>query len=446
MEICSMSKNKPVLQLVTTGHVDHGKSTAFGHLLVQLNPIDTRLLKEEEGDRKYLALVAQHKEEREVGRTMALGWINFETSKLFVSLLDAPGHRDFVKSMISGAAQADAAILFLSSKKGELEAGITSGEAKSDVKGGQTLEHLWLCRVLGISQFLVAISKMDECNWSQEIYEKIKTDIADQMKLWGIDPSNVPKIPISGWTGDNLTKPSENMKWYNGPTLLEAIDALKPPDRKKLEDYPLRVPIFNVYKIHGVGTVPIGVVEAGILRPKDIVRIEPLGKEVEVKTLEMYRKPIEIARPGDGIGFVLKGISKNEIKGGHVACSVDQPVPVVTPAGYFLAQIILSEQASGRGFVRSINVGMTPLINIHTAEVPCRFVELIEKLDSKTMQSIEQSPSYLDPGDAALVKMIPVKHVAMETYAKVPQLGRFALRSAGRTIGAGIVTEIVPTA
>ena len=441
-----MSKDKPVLQLVTTGHVDHGKSTAFGHLLVQLGQVDTRLLKEENGDRKYLALLAHHQEEREVGRTMALDWINFETPKLFVSLLDAPGHRDFVKSMISGAAQADAAILFISAKKGELEAGITTGEAKKQIKGGQTLEHLWLCRVLGISQFLVAVSKMDECNWSQEIYEQIKTHISEQMKKWGIDLAEVPVIPISGWTGDNLVKPSEKMKWYDGPTLLEAIDALTPPDRKKLEELPLRIPIFNVYKIRGVGTVPIGVVEAGSLRPKDIVRIEPLGKETEVKSIEMYRKPIDLARPGDGIGFVLKGLSKDELKSGYVACPPDQPIPVVTPTGYFLAQIILSEQASGRGIVRTVNIGMTPLINIHTAEVPCRFAELLEKLDSKTMQSVEQSPTYLEPGDAALVKMIPVKSVAMETYAKVPQLGRFAMRSAGRTIGAGIVTKIVPKA
>jgi len=439
-----LSKNKPVLQLVTVGHVDHGKSTAFGHLLVLLNQVDNRLVKEEEGDRKFLSLLAQHKEEREVGRTMALDWINFETPKLFVSLLDAPGHRDFVKSMISGAAQADAAILFISAKKGELEAGITKGEAKKQIKGGQTLEHLWLCRVLGISQFLVAVSKMDENDWSKAIYEQIQADVIDQMKKWGVDPTNVPVIPISGWTGDNLVRPSENIKWYSGPTLLEAIDSLTPPDRKKLENLPLRIPIFNTYKIRGVGTVPIGVVETGTLRPKDFVRIEPLGKESEVKSIEMYRKPIDLARPGDGIGFVLKGISKDELKSGYVACSPDQPIPVVTPTGYFLAQILLSEQPSGRGFVRTVNIGMTPLINIHTAEVPCRIVELIEKLDSTTMESVEQSPPFLKPGDAALVKMIPVKNVAMEIYAKVPQLGRFAIRSAGRTIGAGIVTEIVP--
>ena len=439
-----MRKEKPVLQLVTVGHVDHGKSTAFGHLLIQLDQVDKRLLKEEDGDRKYLALLAQHKEEREVGRTMALDWVNFETPKLFVSLLDAPGHRDFVKSMISGAAQADAAVMFISAKKGELEAGITSGEAKKQIKGGQTLEHLWLCRVLGISQFLVAVSKMDERDWSQEIYEQIKSNFSEQMKKWGIDPTKVPVIPISGWTGDNLVRPSEKMKWYTGPTLLEAIDALIPPDRKKLEELPLRIPIFNVYKIRGVGTVPIGVVEAGILRPKDIVRIEPLGKETEVKSIEMYRKSIDLARPGDGIGFALKGVGKDELKSGFVICSPDQPIPVVTPTGYFLAQILLSEQPSGRGFVRTINVGMTPLINIHTAEVPCRLVELIEKLDSATMQSVERSPAFLQPGDAALVKMIPVNSVAMETYAKVPQLGRFAIRSAGRTIGAGIVTELVP--
>jgi len=440
----SKGRDKPVLQLVTTGHVDHGKSTAFGHLLVLLDQVDTRAMNEEDGDRKYLALLAQHKEEREIGRTMALDWVNFETSKLFISLLDAPGHRDFVKSMISGAAQADAAILFISAKKGELEAGVTKGVAKSGVKGGQTLEHLWLCRVLGISQFLVAVSKMDEANWSQETYDQVKANIIDQMKKWGIDPTTVPVIPISGWTGDNLVNPSEQMKWYDGPTLIEAIDKLEPPDRTKLENYPLRIPIFNVYKVRGVGTVPIGVVEAGILRPKDIIRIEPLGKEAEVKTIEMYRKPIEIAKPGDGIGFVLKGISKDELKSGHVACPVDQPVPVVTPTGYFIARIMLSEQASGRGFVRTVNVGMTPLVNVHTAEVPCRFVELLEKLDSRTGESIEKSPAYLQPGDVALVKMTPVKHVAMETFAKIPQLGRFAMRSAGRTIGAGIVTEIVP--
>ncbi|MCD6126656.1 MAG: translation elongation factor EF-1 subunit alpha [Thaumarchaeota archaeon] len=424
---------KPHLNLIVVGHVDHGKSTTMGHFLTRLGVVDQRILQqyEEEAKRlgkesfKYAWILDRIKEERERGLTIDLAFQKFETKKYYFTLIDAPGHRDFVKNMITGASQADAAILVISAKKGEYEVGIAPG--------GQAREHAFLCFMLGIRQLIVLINKMDDptVNWSKERYEEVKQGVSDLLKRIGFDISKIPFIPVSGWTGDNLVERSERMSWYDGPTLLEALDALQEPP--KPIDRPLRLPIQAVYSIRGVGTVPVGRVETGVLKPGDTIIIMPPGIKSEVKSIEMHHQPLDKAIPGDNIGFALKGVEKGQIKRGMVVSHPDSPCNV---AKEFIAQIIVIYHPT------AIAAGYTPVMHIHTAQTAVRFVELLAKMDPRTGQVVEKNPSFLKTGDVALVKLRPLQPVALEQYSDFPELGRFAIRDSGMTIAAGIVKEI----
>jgi elongation factor 1-alpha len=424
---------KPHLNLVVIGHVDHGKSTTMGHFLVLNGTIDERQLKELEAEAKrlgkdtfvYAFIMDSIKEEKERGLTIQLSFQKFETKKYYFTIIDAPGHRDFVKNMITGASQADAAILVVSAKKGEYEVGISVG--------GQTREHLFLAFMLGIRQMIVLVNKMDDptVNWSKERYEEVKQGVSALMKQIGIDVSKIPFIPVSGWTGDNLVTKSEKMPWYAGPTLLEALDLFQEPP--KPIDKPLRIPIQAVYSIKGVGTVPVGRVETGVLRPGDQVVIMPGNIRAEVKSIEMHHTPLPQAVPGDNIGFNLKGVEKAVLQRGMVVSHPDNPCKV---AEEFRAQIIVINHPT------AIAVGYTPVMHIHTAQTAVKFVELEGKLDPRTGQMVEKNPQFLKTGDAAIVKLQPLKPVAMEAYSDFPQLGRFAIRDMGMTIAAGVVKEI----
>lgn len=425
--------SKPHLNLIVVGHVDHGKSTTMGHFLTKLGVVDQRTIQqyEEEAKRlgketfKYAWILDRIKEERERGLTIDLAFQSFETKKYYFTLIDAPGHRDFVKNMITGASQADCAILVVSAKKGEYEVGISPG--------GQTREHAFLLFMLGIKQIVVLINKMDDptVNHSKERYEEVKQGVADLLKRIGFDVSKIHFIPVSGWVGDNLTEKSDKMKWYDGPTLLEALDIFQEPP--KPIDKPLRLPIQAVYSIKGVGTVPVGRVETGVLKPGDTLVIMPAGVKGEVKSIEMHHQPLQQAIPGDNIGFALKGVDKSQISRGMVASHPDNLCSV---AKEFIAQMIIIYHPT------AIAVGYTPVMHIHTAQTAVKFVELIEKIDPRTGQVMEKNPSFLKTGDAARVRLRPLTPVALETYADIPELGRFAIRDSGMTIAAGIVKEI----
>jgi len=429
-----MSKGeKPHLNLVIIGHVDHGKSTTMGHLLYQAGAIDERTIKqyEEEAERlgketfKFAWVLDSLKEERERGLTIDLRYLKFETPNYFFTIIDAPGHRDFVKNMITGASQADAAVLFVSAKKGEFEAGIGPG--------GQTREHAFLAFTLGVRQLVVAINKMDDpsVNWSQERYEEIKNEISRMLRLVGYNPDNINFVPTSGWTGDNLVKKSDKMPWYKGPTLYEALDAFKLPP--KPIDKPLRIPIQDVYTITGVGTVPVGRVETGVLKEGDKIIFMPANKTGEVKSIETHHVRIQRAEPGDNIGFNVRGVSKRDIRRGDVAGHPDNPPTV---AKEFIGQIIVIHHPT------AIAAGYTPVLHAHTAQVACRFAELIKKIDPRTGQTIEENPAFLKTGDSALVRFQPLRPIAIETYTEFPEIGRFAIRDMGTTIAAGVVREI----
>jgi elongation factor 1-alpha len=429
-----MSKpEKPHLNLVVIGHVDHGKSTTVGHMFYLTGTIDKRTAEKYEEEAKKLGketfkfawVLDRLKEERERGLTIDVAYLKFETPKYFFTIIDAPGHRDFVKNMVTGASQADAAILFVSAKRGEFEAGIGAG--------GQTREHAFLAYTLGVNQMVVAINKMDDpsVNWSQERYEEIKNEISRMLKMVGYNVDKIPFVPTSGWTGDNLTKPSEKMPWYKGPSLFEALDTFEVPP--KPIDKPLRLPVQDVYTITGVGTVPVGRVETGVLKVGDTIVFMPSNVQGEVKSIETHHVRIEKAVPGDNIGFNVRGISRKDIRRGDVGGHPDNPPTV---AKEFIGQIIVIYHPT------AIAAGYSPVLHAHTGQVSCRFTELIAKLDPRTGQTIEEKPAFLKTGDGAIVRFEPIHPISVEAYSDFPELGRFAIRDMGTTVAAGVIKEI----
>src|SRR5229473_4021780 len=425
---------KPRLNLIVTGHVDHGKSTSMGHFLFDLGAVDDRTIdafaKESEatgkGDTfKYAWVLDSIKDERDRGITIDLAFQKFETQKYFYTLIDAPGHRDFIKNMITGASEADAAVLIVSAKKGEEDVALGPG--------GQAREHAFLLKTLGVNQLVVGINKMDDqtVKYSEARFNEAKEDVSNLLKTVGYNMAKIRVIPISGWTGENLAKPSTNMPWYKGPILLQALDEFTEPP-KPIEK-PLRVPIQDVYTITGVGTVPVGRVETGVVKDGDKVIFNPSGKLGEVKSIETHHVRMTKAEPGDNIGFNIRGVAKNEIGRGEVMGHTDNP-PTVAKA--FVGQIIIIYHPT------AIAAGYTPVLHAHTATVGVTFEELIRKLDPRTGQVVEEKPSFLKVGDSALVKMRPLRPMVLEAFKDIPELGRFAIRDMGATVGVGVVQEI----
>lgn len=419
---------KPHLNLMTAGHVDSGKSTLIGRLL-----FDTGTIREEEL-RKFKELAAElkketfefafvmdvRKEERMRGLTIDIMHRPFETQKYYFTIIDCPGHRDFVKNMITGASQADATILVVSAKTGE---GVQE----------QTKEHVWLMKVLGINQLVVALNKMDTVNYDQKRFEEVKEDTLKLLKGVGYKVEGIPIIPVSAYYGDNVVKKSDKMAWYDGPTVIEALDKFiqVPP---KPTDKPLRIPIQDVYSITGVGTVPVGRVETGVLKPGDVVVFEPAGVKGEVRSIEMHHQTIDKAEPGDNVGFNVRGVSKAEVRRGDVAGHPDNPPTV---AKEFTAQIVVLKHPT------VIAAGYTPVFHIHTASVACKIEELIAKIDPRTGEVVKEKPDFLKTGDAAKIRVVPLKPLVIEKYAEFPELARFAIRDMGMTVAAGICLDVV---
>ena len=429
-----MSKReKPHINLIIIGHVDHGKSTSIGHLFYDAGAIPEKTLKDFEAEAKalgkesfkYAWVLDKLKEERERGVTIDLAFYELETKKNVFTVIDSPGHRDFVKNMVTGASQADGAILMISAKRGEYEAGTNPG--------GQTREHAFLAKTLGVNQVVVAVNKMDDAsvNWEEARFEEVKDGIKILLRRVGYNADKIPFIPTSGWTGDNLVNKSENMPWYKGPTLIEALDTFQLPP--KPTDKPLRIPVQEVYTIKGVGTTPVGKVETGTLKPGDDLIFMPSGERGKVNSIETHYTKIDSAGPGDNIGFNTKGIEKDKVKRGNVASHVNNPCKV---AKAFKGRIFIIHHPT------AVGVGYTPVLHLHTAQMACRFDKLLAKLDPRTGQVVEENPAYLRTGEAAIVRFVPLQPVAMEAFTDFPQLDRFALRDMGTTIGAGIVMEV----
>jgi len=444
------SKEKTHISIVVIGHVDSGKSTTTGHLIYKCGGIDKRAIEKFEkeaqdigkGSFKYAWVLDKLKAERERGITIDIALWKFQTPKYSVTVIDAPGHRDFIKNMITGTSQADCAILIVASGVGEFEAGIS--------KNGQTREHALLAFTLGVKQMIIACNKMDstEPPYSESRFEEIKKEVSGFIKKVGYQPASVPFVPISGWHGDNMLEPSDNMKWYKGwtcertvdkkaqntagKTLLEALDNILPPQRPTA--LPLRLPLQDVYKIGGIGTVPVGRVETGILKPATVVTFAPAGVSTEVKSVEMHHEALTEAVPGDNVGFNVKNVSVKDIKRGMVAGDSKNDPPKETKD--FLAQVIVMNHPG------EIHAGYTPVLDCHTAHIACKFAELKEKIDRRSGKKLEDNPKMVKSGDAAMVTMIPSKPMCVEKFSDYAPLGRFAVRDMKQTVAVGIIKDV----
>ena len=432
------SAKKPHLNLIIIGHVDHGKSTMTGHLLFETGNVDEKTIAKyaDESNKlgagetfKFAWVLDTLKEERERGVTIDLRFEKFETDKVFFTIIDAPGHRDFIKNMITGTSQADAAILVVSGKKGEFEVGVGPG--------GQSREHAYLARTLGVAQLAVAINKMDDptVNYSEERYKECRKEMESLLKVVGYDTSKIQFVPVSGWIGDNLIKSSPKMPWYKGPTLLDVLNTFTEPP--KPTDKPLRIPVQDVYSITGIGTVPVGRVETGTLKVGDNIIFMPANVKGECKDIETHHTKIPQATPGDNIGFNVRGIAKNDVHRGDVAGHTDKPPTV---AAEFLGQIIVVFHPT------AIAAGYTPVLHAHTATTSATLTELVSKMDARTGQVTQEKPDFLKTGDAAMVKIKPLRPLAIESYSEIPQLGRFAIRDMGSTIAVGVVKQVTEKA
>jgi len=429
-----MGKEKQHVNLVVIGHVDSGKSTTTGHLIYKCGGIDKRTIEKFEkeaaemgkGSFKYAWVLDKLKAERERGITIDIALWKFETKKFYFTIIDAPGHRDFIKNMITGTSQADVAILMIASPPGEFEAGYA--------KNGQTREHALLAFTLGVKQMIVCLNKMDDknVNFSEERYKEIKDELTKFLAKCGYKTDTIPFIPISGWNGDNMVDKSPSTTWYKGPILLEALDAIVPP--KRPTDLPLRLPLQDVYKIGGIGTVPVGRVETGLLKPGMTVVFAPVQITSEVKSVEMHHEQLEQAEPGDNVGFNIKNVSVKDIKRGYVAGDVKNDPPM--PAYNFEAQVIVLDHPN------RIMPGYTPVLDCHTAHIACRFHDLKQLINKRNGEVLEESPKFIKSGQAAIVEMVPSKPMCVEAFSKYAPLGRFAVRDMRKTVAVGVIKVV----
>jgi elongation factor 1-alpha len=436
-----MGKEKVHINVVVIGHVDSGKSTTTGHLIYKCGGIDKRTIEKFEaeanaigkGSFKYAWVLDKLKAERERGITIDISLWKFETAKYYFTIIDAPGHRDFIKNMITGTSQADVAMLVVPAASGEFEAGIS--------KNGQTREHALLSFTLGVKQMIVIVNKMDEktVSWAQARYDEIKKEVTSFLKKIGWNPEKINFIPISGFHGDNMLEPSPNMPWYykapySGLTLIQALDLIEEP--KRPIDKPLRIPLQDVYKIGGIGTVPVGRVETGILKPGTVVTFAPAMITTEVKSVEMHHEQLQQAIPGDSIGFNVKNVAVKDLRRGFVAGDSKQDPPF--EAGDFTAQVIVLQHPG------QIHAGYAPVLDCHTAHIACKFAEIVSKVDRRSGAVLEASPQNIKTGDAAIVKLVPSKQMVVEEFARYPPLGRFAVRDMRSTVAVGVIKAVTP--
>lgn len=430
-----MGKEKTHVNLVVIGHVDAGKSTTTGHLIYKCGGIDKRTIEKFEkqaeemgkGSFKYAWVMDKLKAERERGITIDIALWKFESPKYNFTIIDAPGHRDFIKNMITGTSQADVAMLVVPAD-GNFEASIAAD--------GQTREHSLLAYTLGVKQMIVCVNKMDAATsgkYDQGRFDEIKNEVTAMLKKIGFKPKKIPFIAMSGFQGDNVIEKSSNMTWYKGPTVLEALDNVKPP--KRPTDKPLRLPLQDVYKIGGIGTVPVGRVETGIIKPGLNVTFSPAGLSTDVKSVEMHHQEVPEAQPGDNVGFNVKNVSVKQIRRGNVCGETKRDPPKKTNT--FDAQIIVMNHPG------KITPGYTPVLDCHTAHIACKFTKLREKTNKRTgAVDQEGEVEFVKNGESCTATLIPSKPMCVEAYADYPPLGRFAVRDMRQTVAVGVIKAV----
>jgi elongation factor 1-alpha len=416
--------DKPHQNLAVIGHVDHGKSTLVGRLLYETENVPEHVIEQykEEAEEKgkggfeFAYVMDNLAEERERGVTIDIAHQEFDTDEYYFTIVDCPGHRDFVKNMITGASQADNAVLVV---------------AADDGVAPQTREHVFLARTLGINELIIGVNKMDLVDYGESKYEEVKDEVGDLLNQVRFDTEKAKFIPISAFEGDNIAEASDNTGWYSGDTLLEALNGL--PEVEPPTDAPLRLPIQDVYTISGIGTVPVGRVETGMLNTGDNVSFQPSDTGGEVKTIEMHHEEVPEAGPGDNVGFNVRGIGKDDIRRGDVCGPADDPPSV---AETFQAQVVVMQHPS------VITAGYTPVFHAHTAQVACTIESIDQKLDPASGEVAEENPDFIKSGDAAVVTIRPQKPLSIEPSSEIPELGSFAIRDMGQTIAAGKVLSV----
>jgi elongation factor 1-alpha len=459
------AENKKHLGLVVVGHVDAGKSTTTGHLMFELGGINERdmekLRKEAEAQGKgsfaFAFFMDKSKDERARGVTIACTTKEFFTDRYHYTIIDAPGHRDFIKNMISGASQADVALLMVPANKGGFETSIQKGNHKKGEVQGQTRQHARLLHLLGVEQVICGINKMDDksVGYKQSRYKEIKSEVAKMLTKIGFKTKKIPFIPMSGWQGDNLTTKTENMDWYKGfkvkPkkkeiegwTLLDALnDVVSCPKRPKKK--PFRMPVSGVYKIKGVGDVITGRIEQGQLTPNTMVQFAPTGVDGKAFSIEMHHKTVPKAGPGDNVGVNVKSLDKDNMpKVGDVMFIQNEDGDDSPPAAAetFRAAVFVQDHpgqlrcsVQGRG-------GFTPSIHVRTAKAPCQMLEILWKRGKSTNNVKIEAPLYIEAGDEAEVVFKPKMPLCVDAYDTCKPLGRMAAMDSNSLIMLGRVLE-----
>ena len=423
-----MAKEKQNMNVVFVGHVDAGKSTIVGQMMFQSGVVPEQEMKKlrEEAEKhgkvgfEFAYIMDKIKEERERGVTIDLAYKKIMTPKRQITVIDAPGHRDFVKNMITGASQADSAFLVIAAPAGVQP---------------QTTEHLWLLRTMGVKNLCVAVNKMDAVEYKEDKFNEVKKGVGELLTQVGINAEQTTFVACSGLKGDNIVEKSKSMEWYKGPTVFEQFDLFD--DVELPTNLPMRMPVQDVYEITGIGTVPVGKIETGVMKVGQKIKVLPGrtgdGLDGEVKTIEMHHEQMPEAQAGDNVGINIRGVGKKDIARGDVICEAANPIPVVEE---FIAQIaVINHQTV-------LAKGYTPVFHVHTAQVPCQFTELIAQIDPKSGEVIKENPDFLKNGDVAKVRIKPQGRLALETQKDNPFTSRFAIRDAGATVAAGMCIEI----
>jgi elongation factor 1-alpha len=416
------------MNVVFVGHVDAGKSTIVGRLMYDTGAVPeqemAKLKAEAEKHGKvgfeFAYIMDNIKEERERGVTIDLSYEKIMVQKYQVTIIDAPGHRDFVKNMITGASQADAAFLVVAAPTGVEP---------------QTTEHLWLLKTAGVKNIAIAINKMDAVKFDEKRFNEVKDQVSKLLKQVGYPAEKTSFIACSGLKGDNIAKKSTNIPWYKGPTIMEQFDLFPTPELPT--NLPMRMPVQDVYEITGIGTVPVGKIITGIMKKGQKIMVLPgrtgKGVEGEIKTIEMHHEMIDQSEAGDNVGINIRGVGKKDIQRGDVICEAANPVPVVEE---FVAVITVINHPT------VLAKGYTPVFHVHTAQVPCQITELIAQINPATGEVLKEHPDFLKNGEAARVRIQPKGNLCIETNKANPAMSRFSIRDMGATVAAGMCIEI----
>ncbi|XP_058097737.1 uncharacterized protein LOC131242843 isoform X2 [Magnolia sinica] len=426
------------LSLAIVGHVDSGKSTLSGRLLHLMGRISQKEMHKFEKESKqkgkgsfaYAWALDASGEERERGITMTVAVAYFDSKKYHVVVLDSPGHKDFVPNMISGATQADAAILVIDASIGSFEAGMEGNG------GGQTKEHAQLIRSFGVEQIIVAVNKMDVVEYSKERFDNIKLQLGTFLRLCGFKESLMMWIPLSAMENQNLVAAASDARlssWYEGPHLLDAIDSLQPPLRDVSK--PLRMPICDVIKSHSLGQVAVnGKLEMGALKNGSKVLVLPSGDSATVRSIERDSGTCSIARAGDNISVSLQGIDGNCLMTGGVLCHPDFPVAIATCLELKILILDIS---------MPILVGSQVEFHVHHAKEAAKVVRILSLLDPKTGKVSKKAPRCLLARQSAVIEVALDRAVCVEEFSNCKALGRVFLRSSGKTVAVGIINRVI---